>query len=426
MEFCHADIKKVYHGLFDEALKRYNAKQKRNDRKIDNYYEKIRQGKQEKLFHEAVFQIGNRDDMNAKSKEGALAKEILVEFMKDFQKQNPNLYVFSAHLHMDEETPHVHVDFVPVIRNSKRGLDTRVSLKGALGEQGFKGGARGATEWNQWIESEKQELSKVMERYGIKWKRLGTHNKHLSILDFEKQEREKEVAQLEEKCAEFRGELGQIQEQIVLAGAEMEQLQEDAKEAREEAMKAEKQADKQQKRLKELAPAVKNMEHLAAQFSSNPDEVLLDAGTIESGKSYREKKAIPVVEQITKVLRSIYSAYMNLTRRFERLESGYNRVCERKDRISERLENVLEENKELRSVGADFERVKRAFGADRVQMVIDIAKREEEVAEEQRRTARRKHNRDAGDSQRAAKALLVATMRNSGGQSREAKLFIYS
>ena len=69
MEFCHEDIKAVYHELFDEALERYNAKQKRSDRKIENYYEKIRQGKQEKLFYEVIFQIGNRDDMNARSED---------------------------------------------------------------------------------------------------------------------------------------------------------------------------------------------------------------------------------------------------------------------------------------------------------------------------------------------------------------------
>ena len=120
VEFCHAEIEEVYHELFDEALERYNAKQKRSDRKIDNYYEKIRQGKQEKLFHEAVFQIGNRDDMNAKSKEGELAKEILIEFMKDFQKRNPYLHVFSAHLHMDEETPHIHVTLVPIVKGERK------------------------------------------------------------------------------------------------------------------------------------------------------------------------------------------------------------------------------------------------------------------------------------------------------------------
>ena len=118
VEFCHKSIKKVYNELFDEALERYNAKQKRSDRKIESYYEKIRQSKQEKLFHEVIFQIGNRDDTNVRSEEGQLAKEILVDFMQDFQERNPNLYVFSAHLHMDEETPHVHIDFGPFIRNS--------------------------------------------------------------------------------------------------------------------------------------------------------------------------------------------------------------------------------------------------------------------------------------------------------------------
>ena len=101
VEFCHSDIKEVYHNLFDEALERYNAKQKRSDRKIDDYYEKIRRGKQEKLFYEVIFQIGNKDDMNVQSNEGQLAKEILCDFMEQFQKRNPNLYVFSSHLHMD-------------------------------------------------------------------------------------------------------------------------------------------------------------------------------------------------------------------------------------------------------------------------------------------------------------------------------------
>ena len=214
VEFCNTDIKKVYHELFDEAKERYNVKQKRSDRKIDNYYEKIRQSKQEKLFHEVIFQIGNKDDMNAKSEEGKLAREILIDFMKDFQKRNPNLYVFSAYLHMDEETPHIHIDFVPFIRGSKRGLDTRVSLKGALAEQGFKGGTRGATEWNQWIEAEKLELSKVMERYGVQWKQLGTHNKHLSVLDFEKQERTKEVAKLDKQIEKSETVLSQVQQLV--------------------------------------------------------------------------------------------------------------------------------------------------------------------------------------------------------------------
>ena len=111
-EYCNEKIKDVYHQLFDEALQRYNDKQKRADRRIENYYEKIRSGKQEKPFHEIIIQVGNCDNMNAKSPDGELAERILDEYYQDFQKRNPNLKVFSAHLHMDEATPHLHIDLV--------------------------------------------------------------------------------------------------------------------------------------------------------------------------------------------------------------------------------------------------------------------------------------------------------------------------
>ena len=135
--YCNENIKNVYHQLFDEALEKYNSKQTRKDRMINDYYEKIRTGKQEKLFHEVILQIGNKEDMYADSENGQLAKTVLDKYMKDFQKRNPNLRVFSAHLHMDEATPHLHIDFIPFTTGSKRGLETRVSLKKALEAQMF-------------------------------------------------------------------------------------------------------------------------------------------------------------------------------------------------------------------------------------------------------------------------------------------------
>ena len=193
----------MYHELFDGALERYNAKQTRKDRKIGDYYEKIRSGKQEKPFHEIILQIGNKDDMGAETAEGQVAARILDEYMKGFQKRNPTLRVFSTHLHMDEATPHLHIDFVPYITRSKRGLDTRVSLKQALLALGFKGGTRMETELNQWVTAEKQQLASIMLEHGIEWEQKGTHEKHLSLLDFEKQERAKEVAALEKQKAEL-------------------------------------------------------------------------------------------------------------------------------------------------------------------------------------------------------------------------------
>ena len=143
--YCNTPIKEIYTELFDDAVKRHNEKQTRSDRFIDNYYEKIRSGKQEKPFHEIILQIGNKDDMNAKTDDGELVANILDEYMKNFQRRNPNTDVFSAHLHMDEATPHLHIDFVPFTKDSARGLDTRVLLKQALAAQGFKGGSRQET-----------------------------------------------------------------------------------------------------------------------------------------------------------------------------------------------------------------------------------------------------------------------------------------
>lgn len=206
IDYCNESIKKVYHELFSEALERYNAKQTRADRRISDYYEKIRNSKQEKPFHELILQIGDKENMNAESENGELAKRILDEYYREFQSRNPNLYVFSAHLHMDEATPHLHIDFIPFTTGSKRGLDTRVSLKQALAAQGFKGGSRSETEWNQWVQSEKEQLAAVMERHGIEWEHKGTHEKHLSVLDYKKQEREKEVERLDIQLSEKQDE----------------------------------------------------------------------------------------------------------------------------------------------------------------------------------------------------------------------------
>ena len=355
--YCQENIKTVYHELFDEALERYNAKQTRADRRIEDYYEKIRSGKQEKPFHEIILQVGNRDDMSADSEEGQLAAAVLDEYMKGFQERNPQLRVFSAHLHMDEATPHLHIDFVPFTTGSKRGLDTRVSLKQALAAQGFKGGTRGDTEWSQWVRSEKEQLSLVMERNGIEWEDKGTHDKHLSVLDYKKEQRAKEIAVLETAKAE-----------------------------------KESQVESQERRLKELAPAVKNMERLAADFSADPDEILPEPGTLETGRAYREKKAKPLLAQIVKVLRSLYLAYVELRGKFERLQGDYGRVRESNARLSDRLQEVKLENKALRQVSADYERVKRVFGPEQVEVAVQADKQREQ-AEKGRKRPRRSVDR---------------------------------
>ena len=195
-EYCYIPIEQAYHNLFDEALEEFNAKQKRKDRCIENYYEKIRDGKQEKPFYEVIFQVGNMEDMSSTSENGELARRVLDKFMHTFQERNPNLYVFSAHLHMDEATPHLHIDFIPFTTGSKRGLSARVSLKQALADQGITGEGRSMTERAVWVQKQKEALAEIMLEHGIEWEQKGEHKEHLSVLEFKREKRMEELAEL--------------------------------------------------------------------------------------------------------------------------------------------------------------------------------------------------------------------------------------
>ena len=442
VEFCQEDIKQVYHKLFDEARERYNAKQKRKDRMIDDYYEKIRRGKQEKLFHEVIFQIGNKDDMNARSEDGVLAKKILTEFMNEFQARNPNLYVFSAHLHMDEETPHIHIDFVPVITGSKRGLDTRVSLKGALAEQGFEGGTRGATEWNQWIESEKKELAAVMERYGVEWLQKGTHNKHLSVLDYEKQERAKEVAELDSQLAQSEqalqtaskmvdsqlaraeelAEMGDMfqrrNEEIKADNAELEKTyvdtkqsynslsaknnlliteNEDLEQEKERRLSGnrelEKQQQKLQKELEAMAGSKVALERNVRVYDEEKQWQLPEPGVVQSAKAYREKVALPLITRLKELVKSLTIKCVGLMEQVKKLTAKVN---QQEDDIAW-YKNKIKEQKgtmeHLQEKAEDLERVKPYVGADKIQDIIDNVKEAERLQAEQKRLQRSYQNR---------------------------------
>ncbi len=400
VEYCNQDIREVYHELFDEALERYNSKQTRRDRKIEHYYEKIRSGKQEKPFHEIILQIGDKDNMGATTKEGQMAAKILDEYMKDFQRRNPTLRVFSAHLHMDEATPHLHIDFVPYTTGSKRGLDTRVSLKQALSALGFKGGTRMETELNQWVAAEKQQLASIMLEHGIEWEQKGTHEKHLSLLDFEKRERAKEVAVLEEQKTGLEEHNATMQEvnkkwlnQLENIEREISYAHENRAEADKQADQAKKKAAQYEKKLTEIAPMVKEMERFAEKYSADPEEVLPEAGTLETGKTYREKKAKPLIKKIVVVLRSVYRAYLDLSRKFSDMQKSYDRAWSKVNLLTARVEELGNENKVLREKLGDFNRVERALGRDTVETIVQREKNLEEAQRMQNKGRKRKRDR---------------------------------
>lgn len=354
--YCNENIKQVYHELFDDAVERYNEKQNRADRKIDNYYEKIRSGKQEKPFHEIILQIGNRGDMDSTSLDGQLAAAMLNEYMQSFEKRNPNLHVFSAHLHMDEATPHLHIDFVPFTTGSTRGLDTRVSLKQALAAQGFKGGSRSETEWSQWVQSEKEQLATVMERHGVEWEHKGTHEKHLSVLDYEKKMRSEEVSQLEEK---------------------IEDLQTVTQE------KSEK-ADKIQNRLEKLQERENLINLNVGKYDNDPEWQLPEPGMLMTANSYKSKIVEPFIRKLKKAISSIVAQYLRLKATVNDLNSRLIRSEDANNNLHRIIDNERSENKKLVETVKDYKRVRKVLGEEQTDIIITRAKADEQIKKQPR------------------------------------------
>ncbi|HDR7361520.1 TPA: plasmid recombination protein [Bacillus toyonensis] len=136
--FVQKDIRSVYKDVFQEAVDKYNEKQKRNDRKIDDYYDKIHKDDKTHEQRELVVAIGEgKDD----SKYRETKKEALKQYADAFQERNPNLAVYNMVLHDDEANPHLHINYVPNFESS-RGLTRRVGMDRALQQQGVEGTGR--------------------------------------------------------------------------------------------------------------------------------------------------------------------------------------------------------------------------------------------------------------------------------------------
>lgn len=163
------DIRQAYGEIFGEALEKYNGKQKRADRKIESYYDHIQKSKNgEKLFYEDVVQWGKKEDFqNPQTRERA--KEALVKYVEGFEERNPNLKLIGAYIHMDEASPHLHLDYVPVAHGYSRGLETRNSLDKAMKQMGFQpeNESRKNNATKLWKESERAVFGEICRGLGL-------------------------------------------------------------------------------------------------------------------------------------------------------------------------------------------------------------------------------------------------------------------
>ena len=366
--YCNRNIKKVYEELFGEALEKYNAKQTRSDRKIKNYYEKIRTSKQEKPFTELVMQIGNHEDTNAQSEFGAKAAEILDEYMKGFQERNPHLRVFSAYLHMDESTPHLHIDFVPFTTGSKRGLETRVSLKSALAQQGITGGTKYETEWSVFTRREKEQLAEIMERHGIGWKQLDTHEEHLSVLDYKKKMRTQEVEEL---------------------STELEALQESKESVEEDIADARERYDALTDALGTMKNTVERVETEVSKYYVGQEWRTPEPKGLMSAKTYKEKLVDPFVKKLKDVIATFISKFLDLTREYQRVKNQLWRARNDNEKLANRNRALQKESDELKLI-------KGELGSEQYEEILDIAYQrieDEEQRQEQARQSKQKNHK---------------------------------
>lgn len=335
IDYCNEPIKKVYHEMFDEALAKYNAKQNRKDRVIPNYYEKIRTGRQEKPFHEVIFQIGNKEDMSATGNHAELARAILNEYYQGFQKRNPYLRVFSAHLHMDEATPHLHIDFVPFTTGSKRGLETRVSLKKALLHQGFEGEGRDDNELNRWILSEKKVLAEIMQQHGIEWEQKGTHEQHLSVLDFKKQERAKEVAKLERQIEDKQMEIKELKATVV-----------------------------------KIKDAKVSLDHIERELSTSPKLKLPEPQPLMSAKSYKQKFVEPLIRRLKSLLKTVITKSVEGWDNYYHLRRLYDQLIQENSHLKYKNTQLQETNNLLRDQNESYRLLEKSLGKAKLKSLI--------------------------------------------------------
>ena len=356
-----------------------------------------------KIYGELIFDVNSAYFYNHGGYEFAKqfygdAYKAAVEIIGDEQ------YILSAVMHADERNKamsealgedvfhyHLHVVYIPVVEKqilwSKRCKDKSLigtvketimqvsrskkwESKPALDEDGTpllsKTGKKVLTPSYSILQDQFFNFMRAAGYTDVERGQRGSTEEHLTVTQFKVQAEQERLAGLKAAQAIAEAEIDDLEDQKNAAQLE-------AKEATD--------------RMRELAPAVNNMEKLAREFSDDPEQILPVPSALESAKGYREKKAKPLLEKIVKVLRSVYHAFLNLRNDYDRLQQRFSRECAKTARMGDRIDELIDENKTLRGIAADFDRAKNALGKEKVEAAVESVKLEEArvQAEKQRK-----------------------------------------
>ncbi|ADU22984.1 plasmid recombination protein [Ruminococcus albus] len=314
--FVQQELGEAYHQLFDEAVEKYNARQKRKDRKIGDYFEHlfnrppgksfIVNANKQKCFYEHLVYIGTKKDSGIGTPDAEITKECLREYMEGFQERNPNFYVFNAVMHLDESTPHLHIDYIPV-GHFKNGLEVRNAKNKALEEMNFGKDAKANNRWRlaEWdvlknicnahdIEISEPKKSRgysyTVEEYGEHQDRINALNAEIERLTAERDEAVAEFEKVSRKKVKL-AEIDSVETGKTVFGGKVTVSQEDWENVSDLAKK-EVASQKQTKKLrKERDEAVQERDKLKTQLAAVSSE-LSEYKKKEENKRYfsREKQ----------------------------------------------------------------------------------------------------------------------------------------
>ena len=220
------DIKDVYHELFDDALNTYNAKQKRKDRKIDDYYKHVQKSKNLDLQREFIVAVGNKADWERLSfEEKQEVGEALARYVRDFNERHDNMTIYNAIVHLDESgAPHAHFNVIPTATGYKNGLAVQPSFRKALEQEGF--GPSGREQFKTFRDAEVHRLHEFVHEIGIDRKAGQTNDikdmrEYKDAMEYIENRRSSQIVKIqqeeqahEEKMRELNERLKQQEEKI--------------------------------------------------------------------------------------------------------------------------------------------------------------------------------------------------------------------
>lgn len=211
--------RQAYAEIFGQAVEEYNEKQKRSDRRITDYYDKIKKDKRKHPVYECIVQIGDRSDTGNTAEQ---EKQALIRFAEEWDKRNPNLRLIGAYIHCDEPdgTVHMHCDYIPVAECT-RGMRLQNSLDRALQQQGFHSENIHQTAQIAWQDSEREALCAICRDLGIDAQRnqgIGKGRKSLTPQEYRRAKEEQQF-KIEDELKPLKEELDEYRQLDVSAKA---------------------------------------------------------------------------------------------------------------------------------------------------------------------------------------------------------------